>query len=275
MTGELSRVDNDDRLIDMWLHDRPTGTQANYRRTVAEFNRFTAKGLSDVRLEDLQGYVTHLNDRGLKDATKRNKVNALKSLFSFAAKLQYVRFNVAAALRSRKYKVTLAGRILSREQAIALVSFHPIVIFMYATGVRVSEACGLRWSDIQQLDGRVQARIFGKGNKERVVLVPQAVWQKLQPLRGDRPSTASVFLNNGVAMNRFAAHRIVKAAVAHAGVDPRVSAHWLRHAHAQHSLAAGAPLHLVRDSLGHSSIAVTNIYLESNPDDGSSRYLSF
>lgn len=52
----------------------------------------------------------------------------------------------------------------------------------------------------------------------------------------------------------------------------QVSAHWMRHAYAQHSLADGAPL-LVRDSLGYSSIVVTNIYLELMPEDSSSKYL--
>ncbi len=270
--GELSRVGCDEGLIALWLHDRPEGTQANYRRTIRDFQRFTGKSLRDIRLEDLQAYVTDLGDRQLADSTRRNKVNAVKSLFSFAAKLQYLPFNIAAALRAKKHHATLAGRILKKEQVRAVISYHPLIHFLYGTGVRISEACGLTWDDIhQQASGQTQARIFGKGGKERIVLIPQSVYEAIATLQ--QPGSSIVFWHNGKPITRYDAHRIVKAAVSRAGLDGRISAHWFRHAHAQHSLAGGAPLHLLRDSLGHSSIAVTNIYLESNPEDGSSRYL--
>lgn len=272
--GELSRVSTDDRLIEMWLHGRCSGTQANYRRSVAEFQALVGKPLTEMRLEDLQQYAAHLSDRKLSEATRRNKINAVKSLFTFAAKLQYIRFNTAAALRGSKGSTTLAGRILRKDQVRLLVAFHPICKFMYATGVRVSEACGLTWGDLQVRDGgKVQARILGKGNKERIVLVPAAVWAELSRLRGDRLDSDPVFWHGDRQMNRHDAHRIVKAAVAGAGLDSKISAHWFRHAMASHSLAGGAPLELVRDTLGHSNISVTNVYLESCPDDSASMYL--
>jgi integrase/recombinase XerD len=71
------------------------------------------------------------------------------------------------------------------------------------------------------------------------------------------------------------AHKIIKQAAAAAGLSEKISLHWLRHSHATHALSKGAPISLVRDSLGHSNISVTNVYLESNPNDGSSNYLGF
>lgn len=266
----------------MWLHNRPAGTQAGYRSNVNDFRRFVGKPLKAVTLEDLQAYQDSLNQRGLKESTQRCKLNAVKSLFTFATRLQYTRFNVAAAIRMQKRHTTLAGRILPKAQVATLLAQEEnprnaaLLKLMYATGARVSEVCQLKWDDFQERDdGRCQVRIWGKGNKQRVGLVPETVWRQLRQLRGDRTPTDPVFVGRSGQLSRSTAHNIIKAACHRAGLDARVSCHWLRHAHAQHSLAGGAPLHLVRDSLGHSSIAVTNIYLESNPEDSSSRYLGF
>ncbi|WP_430734229.1 tyrosine-type recombinase/integrase [Fodinisporobacter ferrooxydans] len=68
-------------------------------------------------------------------------------------------------------------------------------------------------------------------------------------------------------------HRIVKAAAKRAGLGDNVSAHWLRHAHASHSLDRGAPIHLVQSTLGHASVATTGRYLHARPTDSSARYL--
>ena len=68
-------------------------------------------------------------------------------------------------------------------------------------------------------------------------------------------------------------HRIVKGAAERAGLPAEVSAHWLRHAHASHSLDRGAPIHLVQQTLGHASVATTGRYLHARPTDSSARYL--
>jgi site-specific recombinase XerD len=70
-----------------------------------------------------------------------------------------------------------------------------------------------------------------------------------------------------------AVHRIVKAAAERAGLSAEVSAHWLRHAHASHSLDRGAPIHLVQATLGHASVATTGRSLHARPTDSSARYL--
>ena len=67
-------------------------------------------------------------------------------------------------------------------------------------------------------------------------------------------------------------YRVVKAAK-RAGLSAEVSAHWLRHAHASHSLDRGAPIHLVQQTLGHASVATTGRYLHARPTDSSARYL--
>ncbi|MCJ2009163.1 tyrosine-type recombinase/integrase [Methylobacterium sp. J-092] len=68
-------------------------------------------------------------------------------------------------------------------------------------------------------------------------------------------------------------HRVVKAAVTRAGLPTEVSAHWLRHAHASHSLDRGAPIHLVQATVEHASVATTGRYLHARPSESSARFL--
>ena len=77
----------------------------------------------------------------------------------------------------------------------------------------------------------------------------------------------------GGHLDPSAVHRIVKAAAERAGLSEEVSAHWLRHGHASHSLERGAPIHLVQATLGHASVATTGRYLHARPTDSSARYL--
>jgi integrase/recombinase XerD len=281
--SSISRASTDQKLIEMWLHGRPISTQKEYRRDVQVFFGFAAKGLAECNLEDLQGYSNYLDEKGIKSSTKRRKLNVVKSLYSFAAKLNYVRFNVAAALKIPKASNSLAGRILKKKEVLKLTAKRQNVNLrdycflrlLYATGMRVSEICRLKWSDFYERDtGEVQVTILGKGDKTRTLLVPATIWAEIEELRGSAGEDSPVFVSvRGNAIERTTAHRIIKQAAAASGVKSEVSCHWLRHAHAQHAYAGGARIDLLRDSLGHSNISVTNVYLESNPEDSSSNYL--
>lgn len=284
----------------MWLHGRPaTTTAVAYRQNAEYFLAYVGKSLNEIALEELQAYATHLHELGIKDSSIRTKLNVIKSLFTFATKLNYIRFNVAAALRIPKGNTSLAGRILKQTEVLKLINCpklsprdRTLLKFMYATGVRVSEACRLKWEDFQERDtGEVQVTVLGKGEKLRTVLVPIVVWMELEQLRGEPLAVLavpvdgkvanpkgheSVFVGStGNAIDRVMAHRIIKDAAILAGVNPKVSMHWLRHCNASHALARGASITLVRDSLGHASIAVSDKYLHSNPTDSTSNYLGF
>ena len=126
----------------------------------------------------------------------------------------------------------------------------------------MTELVALTWADLQERERSSQdastcgqVTVFGKGGKTRAVLLSEATWRELVALRaGDGP----VFLSRKTgALDLSQVLRILRAAVARAGVDSRVSPHWLRHAHARHALDRGAPIHLVQATLGHSSVETT------------------
>ncbi|WCN82814.1 tyrosine recombinase XerC [Micromonospora sp. LH3U1] len=136
---------------------------------------------------------------------------------------------------------------------------------LYATGVRVSEACGLDVGDVDH--GRRVIRVFGKGGRERSVPYGVPAQRALDDwLRRGRPAMvgarsgdALLLGTRGGRLNPTTARQIVGAYAEAAGL-PRTSPHGLRHSAATHLLEGGADLRAVQELLGHSSLASTQIY---------------
>jgi integrase/recombinase XerD len=193
--------------------------------------------------------------------------------------------NVGKALKPPKAKSELAQRILSEEQAIRMISLednprnHAMLRLMYHCGLRVSEVVALTWNDLQPRNEGGQCTIFGKGGKTRVVLIGRDMWDELMRLDGrftggDRFVFQSRKGKAGTEqMDTSQVNRIVTEAAKRAGIKGNVSPHWLRHAHASHSLDRGAPINLVRETLGHASIATTGKYTHARPNASSSQFL--
>jgi integrase/recombinase XerD len=149
-----------------------------------------------------------------------------------------------------------------------------ILRLLYLAGLRVSELCQLCWKDTVPRGETGQITVQGKGGKVRTILLPATLWEQLQQLRVDASASDPVFRSkNGKLLERTRVFRIVKAAAQRAGINGKVSPHWLRHAHASHSLDRGAPLHLTQRTLGHSRIGTTERYLHVRPNDSSAMYL--
>lgn len=154
---------------------------------------------------------------------------------------------------------------------------------LYYCGLRVSELVSLKWKSAMPAAGVAIARqsggqltIFGKSRKTRVVPVP--LWRELEAYRGNAGNDDPIFksreqnANGDYHISRTQAWRVVKVAAARVGIKDPLP-HWLRHAHASHSLDRGAPIHLVQATLGHESVATTSRYLHARPGDSSSLYL--
>ncbi|MCZ7425199.1 tyrosine recombinase XerC [Micromonospora sp. WMMA1949] len=136
---------------------------------------------------------------------------------------------------------------------------------LYGTGVRISEACGLDVTDVDQ--ARRVVRVLGKGGRERSVPYGVPAQRALDAwLRDGRPALlapgsgrALLLGARGGRLNPTTARRIVSGWAGAAGV-PRVTPHGLRHSAATHLLEGGADLRAVQELLGHSSLASTQIY---------------
>src|SRR5215217_5854434 len=275
-----TQADSDRELIAMWVaRSASPHTRRNYRRQAARFLAFVNRPLAAVRLGDVQAYLDSLQEAA--PATRANVVAALKSLFSFAQETGYLRFNLGKVLKAPPVKNTLAERILDETAVHRMLALEAaprnraLLTLLYGGGLRISEVCGLRWCDLALRDGAGQVTVYGKGGKTRVVLLSGGTWTLLAGLRGEAGPDAPMFRSRkgGGPLDESAVHRVVKAAAERAGLSAEVSAHWLRHAHASHSLDRGAPIHLVQQTLGHASVATTGRSLHARPTDSSARYL--
>lgn len=268
---------DDEMLIAIWLNSKRSAcTKDAYQRDIQQFLAFVCKPLKLLTLLDVQAYQASLVG---KQATITRKMSVVKSLLSFGSKMQYLRYNVGAAITLESTNTGLAQRILSEEQIIRMISLenntrnHCILHLLYHAGLRVSELVSLDWSMVtERQDGQGQISIVGKGNKERQVLLQAAMYKELLSLKNGH---AEIFTSrNGGKLQARQIEKIVKAAAQRAGIDVNVSPHWFRHAHASHSLDRGAPISLVSATLGHSSIAVTGRYIHARPNSSSGQYLA-
>ena len=292
---------SDAELLALWLHGRSAHTQRAYQRAVGRFVHSVRKPLPAVTLGDLQAFAADLEAEGLAPASRRLTLAAVKSLLAFGQRVGYLRFDVGAAVKLPPVKDALAERILDREAVLRLLDREPdarnraLLRLLYAGGLRVSEACALRWRDLQPRDDAGQVTVYGKGGKTRVVLLSPATWRVLLALPGaaavvardeadqagagatDRDAPVFPSRRSGGPLDQPQAWRLVQAAAARVGLPAGkggVSPHWLRHAHATHALEHGhAPIHLVQATLGHASVATTSRYLHARPTDSSARYL--
>ena len=275
-----SAANSDTHLIGLWIaNHRSASTRKAYQCDAAKFVAFVnAKPLRQVTVGDVIEFGQSLTT--LAPASQKRTVNSVKSLLSFGERVGYLPVNVGAVVETVAVKDTLAERILEESDVlrmIALASHKDAVLLrtLYASAGRVSEVSGLLWRDVITNGDGGQVVLYGKGGKTRSVLLSKATYRALLTLRNGADASSPVFKSQkGSALSVTQIWRIVASAAKKAGIEGRVSPHWLRHSHASHALDRGASVALVRDTLGHSSIATTSKYLHARPQDSSALHLA-
>lgn len=261
-----------EKILALWLHGKSPETQASYRRVAERLMTYcNHKPIQWLKLEDLQGFIDEELSH-FKESSQRTYIAGLKSLFSFVAKLGIVNFNIALVIKSPQAKNELSHRILDKPTVIRMIQEEPdsrnqlVLKIFYYTGIRASELAGLQWKDLNH----GVLTVFGKGGKTRYIRIPEPLSRELESLR-PQPDNYVIPGRSGKRISREHLTRIVNAAAKRIGV--KASAHWLRHAHASHSLKAGASIALVSQTLGHSDVAITSKYLHCDPSESSGLYL--
>ena len=285
----IAQADSDNQLVELWLRShRSEKTRKEYARDMATFASFLdcrgVNGMQATRLAHLQDYAESLTDKSPN--TQRRMLASIKSLFSFAHKLGYVQFNVAAAIQLPRAKNVLAERILSEADVLKMIVLEPsprnqlLIRLLYVSAARLSECRSLRWRDLQSRGEGGQVTLYGKGEKTRAMRLPAKLWADLEVRRGrdddflfprKKKRDGSSIIEPLTASQLW---RVVAKAAQRAGITKKVSPHWLRHAHASHAIERGANLAIVKESLGHASLAVTSAYTHARPEDSSSLYLT-
>ena len=224
---------------------------------------------------DVESYLAHRVDLGLKPRSTARSISALKRFYQYFVREKLISdtpmLNISRPKAGQSLPKTLSEAEVeallnapNTEEAMGLRD-KAMLELLYATGLRVSELVGLR---MEQINLR-QAVVFvkGKGNKERLVpLGEEAMYWLEQFLKGGRAqmikhATDFVFPSKrGVGMTRQTFwHRIKHYAIL-AAVESPLSPHTMRHAFATHLLNHGADLRVVQMMLGHSDLSTTQIY---------------
>ena len=271
-----------------WLEverGRSPRTLSSYRRDLVAYDRGTG-GMETATAAAAADYFAGLRVTHSPASVAR----ALSGIRGFH------RFLVEEGLRPDDPTVDLPGvtvaellpKALSEEETNqllgAVVGTGPafrrdraLLEVLYGTGARVSEVVGLNLGDVaeaMEATGLPLIRVFGKGDKERVVPLGRMAREALadwlsgegrphwEPARWKRRSDAdAVFLNSrGGRLSRVGVFGVVKKYATRVGLADRVSPHVLRHSCATHMLARGADIRVVQELLGHASIATTQRY---------------
>jgi site-specific recombinase XerD len=270
----------DEMAIRLWLHGKPPATAEAYRRDALSYFA-TGRTLASTTLADLQAWDAELAAAGRKSTYRARRIAALRSLFAFAAAEKLIPDNPAIRMQVRREPEGEIERIASEADVVRMIAAEPVprrraaLRLLYLCGLRASELRGLRWSSmLPARKGGGEARIIGKGDKPRVVLIPADLWAELAALTpAATPASPVVPGRDGKALDRKTLQRIVKRAAIRAGLDPRFSPHWLRHSSATHALNAGCPVQVVQHRLGHASLATTTRYAHTAADQGMAAYL--
>ena len=229
---------------------------------------------ADLDITVLRGWLARRMADGAARTSQARRAAAVRTFTAWAHRCGLAPADAGAQLASPRAHRDLPT-VLRAEQAASLVEApadsdavtlrdRAVLEMLYATGVRVSELCGLDLADVD--DARRVVRVFGKGAKERAVPYGIPAQRALDDwLRGGRPVLAAagekaVFVGaRGARVQQTVVRRIVAAAARAAGL-PHVSPHDLRHSAATHLLDGGADLRAVQDLLGHASLSSTQIY---------------
>ena len=286
---DRSGARDDLHLIALWLAGCASAhTRSAYARDVASCLAGSGQPpLQGLTLADLQEWRAQLQAQGQAASSINRHLAAVRSLVDFRAT-----YRLPAIQCGGRDQALAAGGSAGGTDSLGTGYFESaprgrgatpqgqrnqaLLQFLYYTGARVAEACGLQWRDLQDLAGeRPVVAIHGKGGRTRHVALPLDCARAVAPATGSAGSGISgVSHPLGPGPAARACCQIVRAAAVRAGLTARVSPHWLRHAHASHALDRGAAVHVVQHTLGHASLATTTRYVHVQPGESSGHSLA-
>jgi integrase/recombinase XerC len=242
--------------------------------------RAPGSGLGGLSLPLLRAWLAAQAAAGSARTTLARRTSAVKTFTAWAARRGLLAADPATRLQVPKAHRTLPA-VLRQDQALAAMAAADlgaqqrdplalrdrlIVELLYATGIRVSELCGLDVDDVDT--GRRLLRVLGKGNKQRTVPFGRPALTALSDwLTDGRPALATgesgpalLLGPRGRRLDPRQARTVVHQTMSAVDGAPDIGPHGLRHSAATHLLEGGADLRVVQELLGHSTLATTQLY---------------
>ena len=232
--------------------------------------------VNEVNPSIVRTWLASLKENKVASKSVNRKISSLKSFFKYQLRLKKITVNPVATVSSLKVSKRLPSFV--DEKSIHNLLNHDFfpasfegktdyLIFeiLYQTGIRRSELINLKESDINKNSGTI--KVLGKGNKERIIPVNnqlvRIVDEYILEKRNEFPELISRELlvsKKGKPLNPKYVYNIVKKYLGEVSTNQRKSPHVLRHSFATHLTNNGAEINAIKELLGHSSLAATQIY---------------
>ena len=257
-----------DNTVDAYLSDI---------RKLADYLRDEQIILVDAKTEDIQHFLADLHDVGIHPRSQARILSGLRSFYKFLVIEEYIATAPTELIDSPKIGFHLPD-VLTLEEIDAIIGCidlteaegqrnKAMLEVLYSCGLRVSELCNLRLSDLYLTEEFI--RVIGKGDKQRLVPISHRAIDELNKYFEQRSGIAIkpgqedyVFLSfrRGSQLSRITVFHIIKVLAEMAGIQKTVSPHTFRHSFATHLLEGGANLRAIQCMLGHECITTTEIY---------------
>ncbi len=256
-----------------------------YRSDLEQFSKylhenFEIDNLLQANSTIIRSFVVFLVEKDVAAFSIRRKISCLQSFYKYAVRSGLISSNPAASVplpktpkhlpvfveESKMKEIT--QDIPATDNYKELLNFIVLEMF-YATGIRAAELISLK--DIDVDIAQRQIKVLGKRNKERIIPIPKMLCEQIETYRELRNTTAcrdlknleisTFFTNqNGVALSYNYVYRLIHSSLRKHTSLSKCSPHVLRHTFATHILNEGADLNAVKELLGHSSLASTQVY---------------
>jgi integrase/recombinase XerC len=257
-------------------------TLVAYSQDLEQFTLFLSQVYNIESIEQadhqmVRSWFISLIESGTTSRTITRKMSSLKSFFRFALANGFAGTNPMLKVSAPKTAKRLP-EFIEQEKMEKLVTFpvlsdkpmslrdQTILLVFYSTGIRLSELINISINDVDLVKGAI--KVTGKRNKERIVPIGDRVTGQLQRYMAERTEMEQVgnkssllFVNNkGDKLYPRLVYRIVHGWLSQVSTREKLSPHVLRHTFATHMLDNGADLNAIKDILGHSSLAATQVY---------------
>ncbi|MBO0933693.1 tyrosine-type recombinase/integrase [Fibrella aquatilis] len=261
-------------------------TLVAYENDLLQFTEFLAEQHSGTPPEQadhvlVRSWIVHLVESGLDKSTVNRKIATLRAFFGFLLRRKVITIDPMQKVVALKMSKKLPTFVEEKPMATLLddIDFPDdfiglrdklVLELLYGTGIRLSELTGLKTSDVNLYNRTIM--VLGKRNKHRLVpltpplvtLIGQYQHQKSQFFDNKADDSVLIVSDKGIAAYPVLIQRIVKKYLTLVTTLEKKSPHVLRHSFATHLLNRGADLNAIKDLLGHSSLAATQIYTHTS-----------
>jgi integrase/recombinase XerC len=261
--------------FDEHLASRPARTREAYRRDVAALAALAGdKPLAKLQRAELARYLATLHGRGLSGRSLARMLSAWRAFYRHLLdRERSLAEDPTAGLKAPKSPRRLPSALSPDESAqlVEIVADDPLSLrdraileLAYSSGLRLSELAGLDVARVDLVAG--EARVVGKGAKERIVPVGQAAldalrrWLVARKTMASPGETALFVARTGARISPRAIEKRLADWAVKQGLARHVHPHMLRHSFASHVLQSSGDLRAVQEMLGHASIASTQVY---------------